>query len=251
MRYTLVRTMMFRGDFLVWALVELFWMSVNVLMIVVIYRHASSIAGWSEYQMLLLVGTSMLIQRLLMGFFWTSLFDLGRNVRNGDFDFMMAQPGNPLFMASTRKLDPDSLVNSLLAMGLVFFAAHRLGLHPGVLTVALYAALVLCGLVIHYSILVITVSLVFWLRNAQGVEGSYFTLAEFGRLPREAFRGVSRVVFVWIVPLGVVSNVPARALLRGFNPGWVAAVALLAAAWFAAAVFIFGRGLRRYSSASS
>jgi ABC-2 type transport system permease protein len=251
MRYTLVRTMMFRGDFLIWALVELFWMTVNVLMIAVIYRHASSIAGWGEYEMLLLLGTAMLIQRLLMGFFWTSLFELGRNVRNGDFDFMMAQPGNPLFMATTRKLDPDSLVNSFLALGLVIFSARHLGLHPGPLDIALYAALVLCGLVIHYSILVITVSLVFWIRNAQGVEASYFTLAEFGRLPREAFKGLGRILFAWIIPLGVVSNVPARTLLHGFDPGWVAWVAVLSAAWFGLAVFIFGRGIRRYSSASS
>ena len=68
-RYSIVRTLMFRGDFFVWALVELFWMTVNLLMVSVIYQHTSSIAGWSKYEMILLVGTSMLIQRLLMGFF--------------------------------------------------------------------------------------------------------------------------------------------------------------------------------------
>jgi ABC-2 type transport system permease protein len=250
-RYTLVRTLMFRGDFLIWSLVELFWMSVNVLMIVVIYRHTSSIAGWTEYQMLLLVGTAMLMQRLLMGFFWSSLFEMGRNVRTGDFDFILAQPGNPMFMASTRKIDPDGLANSVLAAGLVAYAAHHLGLHPGLVGTALYAALILSGLVVHYSILLLTLSLVFWMKNAQGMEGSYFTLAEFGRLPREAYKGAGRVLFAWVLPLAVVSNVPARTLLAGFSPAWVAWAALLAAAWFSLAVLVFNRGLRRYSSASS
>jgi len=250
-RYTLVRTLMFRGDFFIWSLVELCWMSVNVLMILVIYQHTASIAGWSEYQMVLLVATAMLIQRLLMGFFWTSIFEMGRNVRTGDFDFVLAQPGNPLFMASTRKIDPDGLANSVLALGVVAYAVHRLGLHPGALDLALYAALVLCGLVIHFSILVLTISLVFWLKNAQGMEGSYFTLADFGRLPRAAFKGASRILFVWILPLVVVTNVPARTLLQGFHPGWVAWTAAMAAAWFSLAVFVFNRGLRRYSSASS
>ena len=81
-RYSMVRTMMFRGDFIVWSLVELFWMSVNLLLISVIYRHTNTIAGWSEYEMVLLVGTSMLIQRFLMGFFWSSLFELARNIRS-------------------------------------------------------------------------------------------------------------------------------------------------------------------------
>eukprot|EP01034_Spumella_vulgaris_P020866 gene20866-26760_t len=54
-RYSLTRTLMFRGDFFIWSLVELFWMTVNLLTISVIYEHTSSIAGWSKYQMILLV----------------------------------------------------------------------------------------------------------------------------------------------------------------------------------------------------
>lgn len=86
-RYSITRTMMFRGDFLVWSLVEFFWMGVNVLMVAVIYRHTESIAGWNRNEMLLLLGTSMLIQRMLMGFFWSGIFEMGRNVRSGNFDF--------------------------------------------------------------------------------------------------------------------------------------------------------------------
>src|SRR3954471_20692951 len=168
-RYSITRTLMFRGDFFVWSLVELFWMTVNILTISVIYDHTSSIAGWSKYEMILLVGTSMLIQRFLMGFFWSSIFEMGRNVRSGNFDFMLAQPGNVLFMASTRKLDPDGLINSIIAAAVVIYSAHRLDLHPTAAMIALYVLMILCGLVIHYSILVLSISMVFWLTSAQGV----------------------------------------------------------------------------------
>ena len=93
-----------QGNF-IWATVELFWISVNVIMVLVIYSHTQTVAGWSKYEMLLLVGTSMLIQRFLMAFFWSGIFEMGRNVRSGLFDFVLAQPGDPLFMASTRKLE--------------------------------------------------------------------------------------------------------------------------------------------------
>ena len=250
-RYSIVRTLMFRFDFFLWATVELFWMSVNLLMISVIYDHTNSIAGWSKYEMLLLVGTSLLVQRFLMGFFWSSIFELGRNIRSGYFDFFLAQPGNILFMASTRKLDLDGLLNSFVAMGVVAYAAHRLGLHPSAADLALYALMVACGLIIHYSMLVLSISVAFWITSAQGIEGIYFTLSEFSRLPREAFRGLASLVFVWLLPVVVVSNAPAQTLLHGFQPVW--ALALLAAAllWLGAAVFVFHRGLRRYSSASS
>jgi len=250
-RYSLVRAMMFRGDLLIWSLVELFWMTANVLIVVVLFEHTSSVAGWDENQMLLLIGTAMLVQRLLMGFFWSSLFEMGRNVRTGAFDFFLAQPGHPLFMASTRKLDPDGLANCFLAVGLVAYAAHRLHLHPSAFDVILYAALILAGLVVHYSILVLTMSLTFWLRSGQNIEGSYFTISEFSRLPREAFRGITSILFVWILPAVVVSNAPARTLLDGFQPAWVLWLLGTAAAWLALAVFVFNRGLRRYESASS
>ncbi len=250
-RYSLVRTMMFRGDFLIWSLVELFWMGVNLLLIAVIYQHTSSVAGWTEYEMLLLVGTGMLVQRLLMGFFWSSLFEMGRNIRTGAFDFFLSQPGHPLFMASTRKLDPDGLANSFVAAGIVVYSVHKLGLHPGIAEVALYAGMIVAGLAIHYSIMVISMSLTFWLASAQGIEGTYFTVVDFGRLPREAFRGVASVLFVWLLPVVVVSNAPARTILHGFQPAWVAWLLATAVAWLALAVAVFNRGLRRYASASS
>jgi ABC-2 type transport system permease protein len=251
-RYSLVRTMMFRGDFFVWALVELFWMSVNLLTISVIYDHTDSIAGWSKYQMILLVGTSLLIQRFLMGFFWSSIFEMGRNVRSGNFDFFLAQPGNVMFMATTRKLDLDGLVNSIVATAVVIYAANKLGLHPAAGDIALYVFMVVCGVVIHYSILLLSVSLVFWLTSAQGVEGTYFTLTEFSRLPREAFKSVvTRFLLVWTLPVVVVSNTPARTLFEGFNLGLVLWLLGAAIVWFALATVVFHRGLRRYASASS
>jgi ABC-2 type transport system permease protein len=250
-RYSLVRATMFRGDLFIWAVVELLWIAVNVIMVGVIYAHTPTVAGWTMYEMLLLVGTSMLIQRFLMGFFWSGIFEMGRNVRNGLFDFVLAQPGDPLFMASTRKLELDGLLNAVSAAALVIYSAHKLGLHPSAGDIALYCAMVVCGIVIHYSALVMAMSLAFWITSAQGVEGSYFTLMEFSRLPREAFRGLASLAFVWILPVVVVSNAPARVILHGFEGRWALGLCGATLLWFTLAVALFRAGLKRYTSASS
>ncbi|HEY1794249.1 MAG TPA: ABC-2 family transporter protein [Opitutaceae bacterium] len=250
-RYSLVRATMFRGDLFVWAVVELLWITVNVVMILVIYSHTPTVAGWTEYQMLLLVGTSLLIQRILMGLFWSGIFEMGRNIRTGLFDFFLAQPGDPLFMASTRKLELDGLLNGFVAVGLIIYSAMKLGIHPGAADIVIYACMILCGVVIHYSALVMAMSLAFWITSSTGVEGSYFTLMEFSRLPREAFKGLVAFIFVWILPVVAVSNAPARTILRGFEPGWALGLCAATAAWLALAVIVFRAGLRRYTSASS
>jgi len=251
-RYSIVRTLMFRFDFFLWAMVELFWMSVNLLLITVIYRHTDSIAGWSKYEMIFLVGTAMLIQRYVMGFFWSNLFEMSRNIRMGTFDFFLAQPGNPLFMVSTRKLDPDGLCNSFIAMAVVIYAGHQLGLHPGIGDLAIYALMILGGVIIHFSVLVISASLTFWTTGGDSIVGTYFSLFEFSRLPRAAFKGVvSNVVFVWLLPVVIVSNAPASTLLHGFQPTYAAWLFAVALAWLAVAIFVFQRGIGRYASASS
>lgn len=250
-RYSIVRTMMFRADFIMWGLVELFWMVVNIAAVAVIYQHTDVIAGWSQYEILLLIGTSMLIQRLLMGVFWSNLFELGRNIRTGHFDFYLAQPGNLLFMVSTRKIDLDSLLNVVVALSVVIYSARHLGLEPTLGGLLSYAFFVGCGLAISYSILLLVVSASFWIIGSQGVESGYFTLYEFSRLPREAFSGVANIAFVWVLPTVVVSNAPARALIDGFNFDYTVWLLTATVVWFSLAVWVFNRGLRRYSSASS
>lgn len=250
-RYSVVRTMMFRFDFIMWSLVEFCWMAVNLLLIAVIYSHTGDIAGWGKYEMILLVGTSMLVQRFIMGFFWSNLFEMARNIRSGHFDFFLAQPGSPLFMVSTRKLDLDGILNAFIAAGVVAYAVRELGLSPSLPDLALYALMIVCGILINYGALLLIVSLTFWLGAAQGIEGGYFTLMEFSRLPRETFRGAANVFFVWLLPAVVVSNVPARALLHGFNPVNALWLVGATAVWLGLGVTVFNRGLRRYASASS
>ena len=251
MRYSLVRAMMFRFDFLMWSLVELFWMMVNLLMVSVIYLHTEEIGGWGKYEMLILLGTAMLMQRLLFGLFWSNLFELGRNIRDGRLDFLLAQPGNPVFMVSTRKLDFDSLVNAVVAIGVILYAVGQLGLELSPGGIFLYSASILCGVLIGYGMLLAIVSLSFWIIGNQGIGGAYYALFDFSRLPREVFKGAANVVFVWVLPVVIVSNVPAKLLLQNYSLQdvlWLLAAAIF---WLWAGVFVFKHGLKRYASASS
>jgi ABC-2 type transport system permease protein len=74
---------------------------------------------------------------------------------------------------------------------------------------------------------------------------------EFSRLPRQAFQGIASAIFVWVLPVVVVSNAPARVVLHGFERPWALGLCAATVAWFALAVAVFRKGLRRYTSASS
>lgn len=250
-RYSVVRTMMFRFDFILWVIVDVAWMAVNLLLLEVLFRHTDEIAGWSKPEMQLLVGTAMLIMRMFLALFFTNLFSVDRAVREGTFDFYLAQPGNPLFMVSTRKVDLDGVLNTVLAGGIIVYALRQMEITPSAGAVALYLVMVFLGLVIHYSTVVALVSLCFWIVRIQGVEQGYFGLFDLSRLPRGALRGIMEIMFVYVFPAVIVSNFPAETLRHGPNLGNTLWLAGAAVASLATAVFLFHRGLQRYSSASS
>ncbi|MCC5025026.1 MAG: ABC-2 family transporter protein [Candidatus Synoicihabitans palmerolidicus] len=183
--------------------------------------------------------------------FWSNLFELGRNIRSGTFDFFLAQSGNLLFMVSTRKIDLDSILNVVVAAAVIGYSMHELNLAPSLFDYLTYGVFVGCGVMVSYSLLLLISSVSFWTIGSQGMEGGYCTLFEFSRLPREAFSGVSNVVFVWILPTVVISNAPALTFISGLQPGYTLWLLGTTAAWFALSVFVFHRGLRRYASASS
>jgi ABC-2 type transport system permease protein len=59
------------------------------------------------------------------------------------------------------------------------------------------------------------------------------------------------LVLTWVVPVGIVTTVPAQALSGGLPLGMLPASVALAAGLLAAASALFRFGLRRYASASS
>jgi ABC-2 type transport system permease protein len=235
MRYSITRQMMFRGDFLIWLITDFLWISVNVLLVEVIYSHSDGIAGWNKHEMLLLIGSALLQQRLFMGLFFTGFHEMGRAIRTGTFDFFIAQPGSVLFMVSTRRLELDGISNTLVAAAIVVHAALKLDITFSAPLIAAYLAATACGVLLLYAVMSLMCSMLF---------------TEFARLPKQAYQGISAVLIGGSV-IVMSSNVPAN-LLRGLVSweavGWLA---LWAAAALALAVWTFHQGLRRYTSASS
>ena len=123
-----------------------------------------------------------------------------------------------MFMATTRKLDPDGLLNSIVGRRPSRIPSGILGC-TGVWDVALYAGLVGCGLVIHYSILVLSISPVFWLTSAQGSKAGTLPWRN-SRACHGSVQGRDEHPVVWLLPVVVVSNAPARVLLHGFELRW-------------------------------
>ena len=250
-RYSTVREMMFKSNFILWIIVDLCWFGLNLSFVQFLYLQVSDIAGWSKWDMILLVSTNFLVQQIFQTFLMINLTKLPELIRTGRLDFFLAQPGPVQFLVSTRYFEPGSVVDTLVALIVCGIAIAHRGLQLSVAGLLFFPALVICGVLIHYALLLILMSLSFWMTRAQGFINAYYNVFQIARLPREVFKGVARIAFTWAVPLLLIANVPARTLLYGVRPADLAGMVAATLALLLISSAVFQAGLRRYGSASS
>jgi ABC-2 type transport system permease protein len=211
-RNSLVREMTFKTNFILWIVVELCWFALQLTFINVIYLHTDSIAGWSKWQVVLLIGAAHFIQEIFQAFFLINCTNLSELVRTGKLDFLLLLPVNTRFLVSVRQIDLGSFVNAAIAGAVMFYAARQLELVPTPTQIAVFLLLCAAGIAIHYSLMFLLASISFWTVRAQGIVWAYYNLFNVSRLPDSAFRGWFKVVFTFAIPMLLISNVPVRVL---------------------------------------
>ncbi|MDD2708268.1 MAG: ABC-2 family transporter protein [Verrucomicrobiae bacterium] len=250
-RYSLAREMMFKVNFLLWIVVEIAWFALQWALIEVLFHHVREIAGWNKYEMIILIGASQFIQQTFQLLFMINCIELPENVRTGKLDFCLLQPANSQFLATVRKFDIGSIANAGLGLAFVFYGVWKLGLQPSLAQILLFFFLSGNGVLIHYAVMLSIVTLSFWIVRAHGLVVGYYQLFQLTRIPREAFKGIIRIIFTFALPMLLVACCPAETLTRNlwnWNLLWITGLTLillsLSAAWFRFA-------LRFYTSASS
>ena len=90
--------MMFKGNFLLWILVEMLWFGLQLSFIGVLYLHTDTIGTWTKWQVVMLIGASHFIQQIYQAFFLVNCTNLSELVRTGKLDFLLLLPVNTRFV---------------------------------------------------------------------------------------------------------------------------------------------------------
>jgi ABC-2 type transport system permease protein len=252
-RNSLIREMNFKANFLLWMLVEACWFLGQMAFIEVMYGHVTEISGWSKWQLVCLVGTHQIISQIFQGFFYINLSNLPELIRTGRLDILLALPVDSQFAVSTRQVSFDCFINTFVGIGIVALSLVKLSIVPSVWNIVLYVLAVMLGVAVHYAVMFSLAAISFWMIRGQALIHGYFNLFHIGRYPDAVFRGIFRFIFTWVMPIILVSNVPAKLLARPFESPWTGLATLVAAT---AIVLLATRAwwlfaLKRYGSASS
>lgn len=243
----------YRANFWLSLFHSLLNLATGVLGVLVIFGQIETIRGWDLPSTLALLGVYLTLgalRGLFIGPSLEALAGMDGEIWNGQFDFTLLRPVNPQFLASVRHWRPFALVDLALGLAVLAVAVAQLGQSLAPLRLATFLLALLIGVAILYAILLAFSALTLW------NPGFLFTwvfdgLFGMARYPVGLYPGWLRLVLTWIVPVGLMTTVPAQALTGALSGLTLVAALLAALALLAASSLIFRLGLRRYASASS
>jgi ABC-2 type transport system permease protein len=253
LRNSLVREMNFKLNFILWLLVESLWFVGQLIFIEVIYSQIDAIGDWTKWDMVLLVGTYQIVSQIFQAFFYLNLTNLPELVRTGKLDFVLLQPIDPQFTVSLRQFGIDGVVNALVGIAIVCYSLFKLHVIPSPAQVLLYLVAVGFGISIHYAAMLALATVSFWIVRTQGIIYGYYSIINLARYPDSMFKGLAKFVFSWVVPIVVVTNVPARILIHATANPWplLGHLAVASVVMLLACRLLWKVAVNRYSSASS
>src|SRR5204863_658358 len=119
----------------------------------VLYLQTDRIGTWTKWQVVMLVGGSHFIQQIFQAFFLINFTNLSELIRSGKLDFLLLLPVNTRFVVSFRQVDLGGFVNASFALTVMGYAARQMHLLPSPWQVAVFFALCIAGVLIHYSLM--------------------------------------------------------------------------------------------------
>src|SRR3954452_20745415 len=130
LRNSLIRSMSFKVNFLLWMVVEVLWFVGQIVFFSIIFANVNQIGDWSKWEVVLLVGTHQIIAQIFQAFFFVNIANIPELVRTGKLDSMLVLPIDSQFDVSTKQSELDSVITALVGAAIVILSLANLHLVP-------------------------------------------------------------------------------------------------------------------------
>ncbi len=246
-----VREAEYRMNFVIGVGEGLAQLALAVISFLLLYRFTDQVAGWSQAEVLMLVGVYRIVEGLINLQIAPNMRAIAGYIRSGEMDFMLLRPISSQFLVSLRMLALPEGVNVLIGLLLVIYAGGAAGVSWSAAGMLAAGAFGLCGLLMLYALWLCMVTFAFWLVQIDNLDTFFYSLFETARYPVTFFKGLLRALLTFAFPVAFATTFPAQALrgqadLRLMPLGFV-----LAAGMLLGTHLFWNFAVRHYSSASS
>ena len=245
-----VREFIYRANTIAMTFADLIWVFVEYAFFQVIYSNITIINGWTREQTFFFLGVFVSSDALFTTFFQRSFWNFPYLINQGELDILLTKPVNAVFLATMKDINFTQIVN----LGLGFWIIHHYGDAAGFKGGIYWLGVcfwILIGLATQYMLRFCFVVWAFWLERGITVSRLYYQLYALANKPDGLYPKAIRYAIKTALPFAFMGSIPARALTGRLpmEEYFLVAVVLIAYSFLCRA--LWGRGLRRYQSASS
>lgn len=241
----------YRADFLGELISNLIFEFINLVFILVVFMHTSSMHGWSRDEIIFLYGFFLIPYALFTMFF--GFWDFNeRYIIRGEMDRILTRPVHNLAQVCLESIAPDRIFGVFSGLLIMGYAAVRLQLQVTWFDLLAFVVLVISAVMIYAGVYTAIAAVSFYSDSRTGIAPMIWNIQNYGRYPIDIYNGVIRFILTWILPFAFVGLYPGAWFLR--REEWYTYTMLtpvMGILFFAIGLIVWNRGVRRYRGAGS
>jgi ABC-2 type transport system permease protein len=241
----------YRANFFIQLLQSAVAVGTAVVVLALVYSHTDDLNGWSESELLVVMGIQILLGGIIATSIQPNMQRLMEDVREGTLDFALTKPEDSQVLVSVREVRLWRAVDVLAGGAVLGYGIAGLDRGVGLGDALLFLALLALGAVTIYCFWLVIATLAFWIVNVWEIIELFQGIYLAGRWPVSIFPAWLRVGLTFIVPLAFAITVPAEAVTSRLEWSTVGLAVGFTAAFFAFTRWWWRFGLRFYSGASA
>lgn len=249
LRASIAQAAQYRLDFVLGAVMSVFWTAAALTPLVVVYARRPTLGGWTRDEALLVVAFFTILKGAIQGAIEPSITNTVEHLRKGTLDFLLLKPADAEFMVSTTRLQPWRATDVLGGLALLVYALADLGRTVTFGAALATLALLVASLAILHSLWIMVVSLAFVTVKVDNLSFLLGSVYDAARWPASVWRGALAWVFTLVIPIAVMTTYPALAVLGRLDLAHGAFGCGLAVVFVLVARLVWTRSIRLYTSA--
>lgn len=253
MHASLQQDLAYRANFWINLLHSLLNLVVAISAILILFNQIENLNGWTFSSTLGVMAVYLIISALrglFIGRSLETLVGMGEEISNGNFDFSLIRPVNVQFLVTFCIWRFFALLDLALGVGVLIYAATQSSDPFTWINWFLFSITLISATILIYTLILGLSALAFWSPGFL-ITWVFDALFQLARYPIGIYPPLVRILLTWIIPIGLITTIPAQALSGqiGFEMVLislaVAGILLVGASW------LFRQGVNRYHSASS
>ncbi|MBA4543402.1 MULTISPECIES: ABC transporter permease [Thermoactinomyces] len=243
--------MAYRWDFVTQFIMNFFYQGINLIFILVVFQHTSSLGGWNRYEVIFIYGYFLIPWAVFSAFF--NLWDFNdRYVIKGELDRVLTRPVYSLVQVIMETMTPESLVGGLTGLVVMGYAAWKLDLSWDLIDILLLFLFTLGSVMIYGGIYIALTSISLYSDSKSDIQPIIYNIGNYGRYPVNIYHRVIQFALTWVLPFAFVGFYPASYLLDHDHWKWYAFLTpLVGILYLGFGLMCWNRGIRHYRGAGN